>query len=432
MQRIGTFILFAGLYSAAAIAQYADSYVQSRDHPAIEYSKGPVTDRVAAVNRKLQDGTLQLKFNGPSGYLRSALDALNVPVESQVAVFAQNSSQGPLIGMKNPRAVYFADAVAIGFVRGGKYLEVATHDPRQGVIFYTLDQTPTDAPQFKRDDQCLACHLSWNTRGVPGLFVVSMLTLPDDKNAYASGFVSNHTTSFDMRWGGWYVTGNLGSIRHMANVAVSTTTTPADAAARRVDSLEGRFDLTGYPTPYSDVAALLVLEHQTHITNLITRLGWEARLEAYEARTDPAPIPRAPAAAKGKTSRVENAVADLVDYALFVYETPLPDKIRGSSGFAEKFSALGPADGKGRSLRQLDLDRRLMRYPCSYMIYSDAFDALPAAAKDQVYRRLWQVLSGQDKDARYGVLSAADRQAIVDILRETKKDLPEYFQAVTR
>ena len=259
-------------------------HVQSRDHAAIEYSKGPVADRVAAVNRKLQDGALQLKFDGPSGYLRSALDALNVPVESQVAVFAQNSSQGPLIGMKNPRVLYFADAVAIGFVRGGKYLEVATHDPRQGVIFYTLEQTPAGAPRFTRDDQCLACHLSWSTRGVPGLFALSMLTLPDDKNAYASGFVSNHTTSFDTRWGGWYMTGNLGSIRHMGNLPVSTSTMPAEPATSKLDSLEGRFDLTGYPTPYSDVAALLVLEHQTHITNLITRLGWEARLEAYEAQ----------------------------------------------------------------------------------------------------------------------------------------------------
>ena len=311
-------------------------------------------------------------------------------------------------------------------------LEVAAHDPRQGVIFYTLDQTPTDAPQFKRDDQCLACHLTWSTRGVPGLFALSMLTLPDDKNSYASGFVSNHTTSFDMRWGGWYVTGNLGSIRHMGNLPVSTTTTPAEPATSKLNSLEGRFDLTGYPTPYSDVAALLVLEHQTHIINLITRLGWEARLEAYEARADAAPIPNASIAAKGKTSRVEVAAADLVDYALFVYETPLPDKIRGSSGFTEKFSALGPADSKGRSLRQLDLGERLMKYPCSYMIYSDAFDALPAVAKDHVYRRLWQVLSGQDKDGRYTVLSTADRRAIVEILRDTKKDLPDYFKAVTK
>jgi hypothetical protein len=432
MKLLASFAILTGIYATAAVAQYSDSYVQSRDHAAIEYSKGAVTDRVAAVNRQLQDGKLQLKFDGPSGYLRSALDALNIPVESQVAVFAQNSSQGPLIGMKNPRALYFADAVAIGFVRGGKYLEVAAHDPRQGVIFYTLDQTPTDAPQFKRDDQCLACHLTWSTRGVPGLFVLSMLTLPDDKNSYASGFVSNHTTSFDMRWGGWYVTGNLGSIRHMGNLPVSTTTTPAEPATSKLNSLEGRFDLTGYPTPYSDVAALLVLEHQTHIINLITRLGWEARLEAYEARADAAPIPNASIAAKGKTSRVEVAAADLVDYALFVYETPLPDKIRGSSGFTEKFSALGPADSKGRSLRQLDLGERLMKYPCSYMIYSDAFDALPAVAKDHVYRRLWQVLSGQDKDGRYTVLSTADRRAIVEILRDTKKDLPDYFKAVTK
>jgi hypothetical protein len=424
------FAVLAGTWATAAFGQFADSFVQSRDHAAIEYSKGPVTDAVAAATKKLQDGAVRLKFDGPGGYLRSALDALNIPVESQVAVFAQNSSQGPLIGMKNPRTLYFADAVTLGFVRGGKYLEVATHDPRQGVIFYTLDQTPTDVPQFKRDDQCLACHLSWSTRGVPGLFVLSMLTLPDDKNAYASGFVSNHTTSFDTRWGGWYVTGNPGSIKHVANVAVSTTTTPADAAVRKLDSLDGQFDLTGFPTPYSDITALLVLEHQTHMTNLITRLGWEARLAAYEARPDAAPMPRPAATAKGKTSRVEDAAADLVDYALFVYETPLPDKIRGSSGFAEKFAALGPADGKGRSLRQFDLERRMMRYPCSYMIYSDAFDALPAAARDQVYRRLWQVLSGQDKDARYAVLSAADRQAIVEILRDTKKDLPAYFQPV--
>ena len=184
-------------------------------------------------------------------------------------------------------------------------------------------------------------------------------------------------------------------------------------------SLDGRFDTTGYPSPYSDVAALMVLEHQTHMTNLITRLGWEARLAASESRTQ-------------KSPRVEEAAADLVDYALFVYEELLPGKIRGSSGFAEKFAALGPADRKGRSLRQLDLDRRLMRYPCSYMIYSEAFNALPAGVKDLVYHRMWQVLSGQDKNARYARLLLADRQAIVDILRDTKKDLPAEFQPVTR
>ena len=403
---LASFAILTGIYATAAVAQYSDSYVQSRDHAAIEYSKGPVTDRVAAVNRQLQDGTVQLKFDGPSGYLRSALDALNIPVESQVAVFAQNSSQGPLIGMKNPRALYFADAVAIGFVRGGAYLEVAAHDPRQGVIFYTLDQTPTAAPQFKRDDQCLACHLTWSTRGVPGLFVLSMLTLPDDKNSYASGFVSNHTTSFDMRWGGWYVTGNLGSIRHMANLPVSTTTTAAEPATSKLDSLEGRFDLTGYPTPYSDVAALLGLEHQTHITTDHATVGRHG--SRHEARTDAAP-PQSPSGRERKTSRVESAAA--IWSTTRCSSTKRRCRTRSAaSGFAEN-SRLGPADSKGRSLRQLDPIGDSCG-PCSYMIYSDAFDALPAAAKDQVFGGCGRCCRARTRTPVRGALrgrSASDR-----------------------
>jgi len=122
----------------------------------------------------------------------------------------------------------------------------------------------------------------------------------------------------------------------------------------------------------------------------------------------------------------------LVDYLLFVDEVPLPGRVRGTSNFAETFSAEGLRDSKGRSLKRLDLDGRLMRYPCSYMIYSEAFDALPPAAIDAVYRRMWEVLSGQEKGNRYVRLSLTDRQAIVEILRETKKNLPDYFQPVTR
>ena len=90
--------------------------------------------------------------------------------------------------------------------------------------------------------------------------------------------------------------------------------------------------------------------------------------------------------------------------------------------------ARGPGDGAGRSLRQLSLDRRLLRYPCSYMIYSAAFDALPAVAKEAVYQRLWTVLSGGDAAARYASLSTSDRRAIIEILRATKVDLPAYFK----
>jgi len=400
--------------AAAAQAQFSDSFVASRDVPAIAYSTAPVTDRVAELNERLRDGRVQLRFDGRNGYLRSVLDALNVPVESQVTPFAKNSLQAELIDRKNPRALFFSDDVAVGWVRGADLLEVAAHDPKQGGIFYTLEQKQAAAPEFKRNDTCLACHLSWDTLGVPGFFLMSTLTVPDDPHTYASGFSSDHRRSFDTRWGGWYVTGNVGSLIHMGNVPVSTTSTPARAGARALTSLDENIDTAGFPAHTSDIAALMVLDHQAHMMNLITRTGWEARLaQSGDAK---------------QAARVDEAAVDLVDYLLFVYEAPLTSRVRGTSGFAEKFAAPGPADAQGRSLRQLDLDRRLLKYPCSYMIYSNAFDGMPAAAKSAVYRRLWRVLSGQERAEPYSRLALADRRAIIEILRATKKDLPGYFQ----
>jgi hypothetical protein len=120
-------------------------------------------------------------------------------------------------------------------------------------------------------------------------------------------------------------------------------------------------------------------------------------------------------------------VNELVDYLLFIDEAPLPGPIRGNSGFAQEFSAAGPRDHLGRGLRDFDPGTRLMRYPCSYMIYSDAFDALPTATKEAIYSRMSRILSGHEPDPRYLRLSAADRQAVIAILRDTKKDLPAWF-----
>ncbi len=407
MKRLIAVALAAGA-AAGVWAQSADSFVTSRDVPAIAYSTAPVADRVAALNEQLRDGRAQLKFDERNGYLRAVLDALKVPVESQVTPFAKNSFQAELIDPKNPRALYFSDDVAVGWVRGADLLELAAHDPKLGGIFYTIEQKPAAKPEFKRNDNCLACHLSWDTLGVPGFFLMSTLSVPDDPHSYASGFPSDHRRSFDQRWGGWYVTGDIGSLIHMGNVPVSNTITPARAEARALKSLDEKIDTAGFPAKTSDVVALMVLEHQAHMMNLITRTGWEARLAQ---NGDPKQI-----------VRVEQAAVDLVDYMLFVYEAPLTSPVRGTSGFAEKFAAMGPSDSKGRSLRQLDLRTRLLKYPCSYMIYSAAFDAMPAAAKRAVYARLSRVLSGAEKGEPYSHLAAADRQAILEILRETKKD----------
>jgi len=370
---------------------------------------------VAALNRRLQAGELQLAFDGPRGYLKSVLDTLNVPVASQTLVFSETSLQYELINAANPRALYFNDQLAVGWVRGADSLELAAQDPQQGVVFYTLDQKPATKPQFTRSQRCLECHQNSFTGNVPGTVVMSMLPLSDNLNEYARGWYVDHRTPIEDRWGGWYVTGGKVPRAHLGNVPVYHVERSYTrlAVAPTLSSVSGKFDTTGYLSPHSDVVALLVLNHQVHMTNLLTRLGWEARIADLQNTSGGA--------------RVRETARELVDYLLFVDEAPLSAAVSGTSGFAEQFPDAGPRDKKGRSLRQLDLERRLFRYPCSYMIYTAAFDALPAAAKEAVYARLWEVLSGRDKDQSYARLSAADRQAIVEILRDTKPGLPDYF-----
>jgi len=165
------------------------------------------------------------------------------------------------------------------------------------------------------------------------------------------------------------------------------------------------------------------------MTNLLTRASWEARA------ADPAKHPEAQTAA-GQLPLVEammtGVAGEVVDYMLFVGEAPLPNAVSGRSGFAERMAASGPRDRRGRSLYELDLKTRLMKYPCSYLIYSPAFDALPPLAKAPIYKRMWQVLSGEAGEPRYRSLSVADRRAVVEILKDTKPDLPAYFAAVTK
>ena len=177
---------------------------------------------------------------------------------------------------------------------------------------------------------------------------------------------------------------------------------------------------------YVGIVALMVFEHQMRMINLITRIGWETRValsaERLNPRTGAAPDRR------DLPQNLREGISEFVDYLLFIDEAPLAGKVEGTSGFTAKFAARSPRDGKGRSLRQFDLERRLMRYPCSYMIHAEAFDGLPAAAKDAIYTRMWQVLSGEERDARYSRLTIPDRRAIVEILLDTKKDLPAWFK----
>ena len=384
-----------------------------RNHPAIAYATAPVSDPVARLNARLERGEASLAKSGASGYLTSVLSALGVPVDSQVLVFSKTSFQAPRISPANPRAIFFNDTVAVGWVRGGPVLEAVAQDPKQGSIFYTLAQSGSEPPRFERNDTCVMCHVSDATHNVPGLFVGSVFPSVEGTTMYGPAYTTDHRSPFELRWGGWYVNGTHQASRHMGN---AVATDPSDLGAMvtpesvHTTHLNGRFDMAGYLSPDSDIVALLVLEHQAQMLNLLTRAGWEARVGAAVAQHP-----------------LASTVEELVDYLLFVDESPLPGPISGPTAFARRFSESGPLDSKGRSLRELDLTRRLLKYPCSYVIYSEPFDSLPAEAKSAVYQRLWDVLNGQVTDARYTSLSAADRVAIIEILRDTKKDLPSYW-----
>jgi hypothetical protein len=413
--------------SARIDAQRAGAFRGSTEDPAIKYSTAPLNNVVADVNRRIQDGAVQLTFEGRGGYLRSTLEALQIPVDSQLLVFSRASLQGKQIDEKNPRAVYFTDRVALGWVRDGDLLEVAAHDETEGVVFYTLDQRPEapSPPQFKRAFICLGCHMAGDTLGVPG-FLMFSTTRPDPAQGFSLPRFVDQTDPLERRFGGWFVTGSTGSAKHMGNEATALD----GRASRELMSVDGLFDADGYRTLSSDIVAHLVFTHQIGMTNLLTRAGWQARV------ADPTLHPPY-SAAPGEEERIalmmKGVASEVVDHLLFIDEAALPDRVRGQSGFAERFTALGPRDRNRRSLYELDLTRRLMKYPCSYLIYSPAFDALPPRAKNPIYQRLWDVLSGAEHEARYqSALSRVDRQAIVNILRDTKKDLPSYFQGEVR
>jgi hypothetical protein len=417
-------VLALALVATAAFADLADDFVPLRDDPAIEYGTRPTHDPISVLNDEIEAGRARLKFDGQQGYLRSVLAALKIPVESQMAVFSKTSVQAQLINPQNPRTLFFNDSVVVGWVRGG-FIEVAAESPQQGIIFYSLPQESQEKPQFTRKNECLTCHDSYDALGVPGMLVRSNFIGPNAMILRALGsYNTDHRSPLEQRWGGWYVTGNRGSIRHMGNAIVTGINEPQSAVGSEtlnLDSLMGKFDTSAYLSPYSDIVALMVFEHQMHIMNLFTRLGWRARYALH---------PVGGQSARGFVGQnyLRDTTNEVVDYMLFVDEAPLANSIHGTSGFAEKFSAKGPHDSKGRSLRQLSLERRLMRYPCSYMIYSEAFDALPIEAQQAVYDRMWQILSGKDKSPKYARLSLADRRAVAEILRETKKGLPNYFQ----
>ena len=382
------------------------------------------TDAVADLQRRLDSGEAKLTFEPGRGYLRSLLQNLKIPESSQTLVFAKSSFQLDHISPQSPRALYFNDDVYVGYVPTGPVIEIAAMDARLGPIFYTLSReqsSPSVIQAETKTRNCIVCHdASSNDTPIPRLLMLSVLPNPAGNALRALSLLTNDQSPMKERWGGFYVTGTHGAQRHLGNMVVRAPASDIDSIksyiprlnldpGANVMDLSSRIDAKPYPNPNSDIVALMLLAHQTHIHNLIT-------LATYEVDE----------AMKANPENVDKLVKEdgdlLVNAMLFSGAVTFTDPIKGNSGFAAEFEKQGLRDSHGRSLKDLDLQNRLLKYPMSYLIYSPSFDAMPAPVRDYVYLRFRRILLGEEKSSDFAHLTEADRTAILGILQETKRE----------
>ncbi|MBM3840434.1 MAG: hypothetical protein FJ398_21215 [Verrucomicrobia bacterium] len=386
------------------------------DFELTNYSRLEPTTAVAHLQRRIERGEVKLARDEQFGYLMSLLKELNVSPASQLLVFSKTSLQRPHISPKHPRAIFFNDAVCVAWIPGAPMIEILSVDPKLGAVFYTLDQAERPATRMQRDNRCLECHVSPRTLDVPGPLIRSFQTSSEGEVDLLSGSPQiNHATPLHERWGGWFVTGDYGGLVHRGNKfspAERIQREPESNATPDLNALGRSGDLSLYPRPSSDIVALMIFEHQIQMQNLLTRLNYESEAALRQS---------------GHVRSLNHLSEAFLNYLMFADEVPIPGRIEGDREFASWFEAQGPRDKQGRSLRQLDLKTRLFKFPCSYMIYSDAFERLPYPMRQHLYHRLWAILTGEDRSAEYQKLPAETKRAIFEILAETKPNLPAYW-----
>lgn len=393
--------------------------------PPLNYSETEATDPVATLAAGLAKGTRVVEGATPLERLRFILKLLEIPAESQILVFSKTSKQNALIRPDHPRAIYFNENAYVGYVPNG-LIEVIVHDPQLGLVYYHIDPGAGGVPPVIQRDtsDCLSCHGTARTESVPGLLVRSVYPDPSGQPVLPLGsFLTTQRSPIPERWGGYYVTGHS-SLPHLGNRTYQDVSIrPAVTAGPSLSSLVGTIDTAPYLRPTSDVVALMVLEHQCGVHNQFTaaaiqyrRLAWLSK--ALNPEADPA------TGAAGK--HADHAAVAIVDALLFKDEAALGDDgIDGDQAFQEQFTARFPKTSDGRSLADFNLNDRLFKYRCSFMIYSKAFAAMPEGVKAAVFSRLRECLLGPAADTLAPRLKPQERGRIDEILRAT---VPGYAQ----
>lgn len=383
----------------------------------IDYNNKPLNSPIEKLQAKIDSGEVKLSYHPKYGWLPALLEALNIPKSSQMLVFSKTSLQRTFITPDNPRALFFNDDIYLGFIPGAPVMEVSAVDPKLGGVFYTLALDPDEKPRFTRANDCTSCHGAAKTLGVPGHFVRSIAT-DETGEIDQSNEISyiNHRSPLSDRWGGWYVTGKSGDQTHRGNLIGKKDFERYDKDPLfrcNQSDLSEFFNQDKYFSKGSDIVALTVLEHQGQMHNYITRLNYETQimLKTYN-----------------HIRYLRTQVASFLRYLLFTEEHLLTAPIEGNPDYVKWFGEQGPRDKKGRSLRDFDLQTRLFKYPCSYLIYSEAFDAMPTAIRDHLLQRLHDILTEKDTSEDFARLTADDRKNILEILVDTKPNLPDYWR----
>ena len=395
------------------------------DAPPILYATAKDNNPISKLQESLKSGKTQLRFDPGWGYLPSLLKALEVTVSSQMLVFSKTSLQRNRISPNTPRGLYFNDEIYLGFCHSGEVLEVSVADPQLGTAFYTLEQVKQKTPRFQRQtDSCLICHGSSATQGFPGHLARSVYSDREGQPLFSLGSHQvEHSTPLEKRWGGWFVTGTTPGRFHLGNMTLpqGTKNSPeANPIGSNITDLSRLCDTTEYLTPHSDLVALLVFEHQTEVHNRITRAALETNIALYQQREFDTILKRkTDGYTEGTFRRIDSASESLVEYLFFCNEAPLGGKVMGTSPFAAEFSAKGPKDQKGRSLRDFDLCERIFKYPLSYMVMSRSFEELPGEVKEMTITKITEILKNGSKEEKYARLTPNHRAAICGILTQT-------------
>lgn len=401
-------------FAFTATATWAQDYANLEAEPHHYWKRKP-QDPFTKLMDRLATGEQKLATGDDNTALRSLLQALDIPVSSQMLVYSATSLQSGRITPRNPRALYFNEHTYVGFVPGGR-LEIISLDPDLGAIFYILD-VPNDKrpPKADRSTRCMNCHSGERMNFAPGLAMESVIA--SDTGATLEGYrrgLFGHGIPFEDRFGGWYVTGEGNIKKHHGNLIGALSPAGLKLQSYKPGEL---FNWSNYLISSSDILPQLLHEHQAGFVNHVVEGTYRARFMLHQSG--------------GKLTFEQEKILDkqadiITRYVLFADEVPLPKGgIVGDGTFKKDFLQTRQTSSAGVSLKDFDLQTRLFRYRCSYMIYTDLWDAMPDVLKNRVYAKMLAALSETKSLPEYAYLSVEEKKAIRNVIAETKTGLPE-------